>query len=294
MGRHLRWLKPLPWPFQGIREVCLFLPAKGCLKQRSASPKILFLLDGQCRVSLKDSPPFDLRARDVLVLPSPCHHTYEALPGQKGVSVHCFVVFLRDDLFGTAPRRDTLKRDLQPLLEPFLAAPLLLPARIDAEQKDGLRKCWDELDRRGPGFETRVYSLLLSLIILLARRTVNSVASPLNDSRPGQHMVQTAMEFMRQSIFFRVDLGDVAANVGRSQEHLSRVFKAETGQSVMGFLRHRRIEAAKEFLVTGNDSVKVIAHRLAFANVGHFCRLFRKETGNSPLEFRRVHPGHKR
>ncbi len=293
MGRHLRWHQPLPWPFFGIREVGLFLPAGGSLTQRSGQPKVLILLDGECRVSFKGSGAFEMKPGSVLVFPRPCQHTYDALPGWKGGQLHCFAIFLCNDPLARGLDGGIEFEDFRQLVEKLLQGSFLFSPEVGRGLESIINQCCRELDRREFAFATRIYSLLIAALVSLGRAMTDERGMVQTDCSPHEHVVNSAREFIRQSVYSRVRLADVAAAVNLSEEHLGRVFKEETGESVMTCLRNRRIEMAKQLLVTSNDSVKAIAHRLAFGDTGHFCKIFRRLTGQTPLQFRRAHPGRK-
>lgn len=73
-----------------------------------------------------------------------------------------------------------------------------------------------------------------------------------------------------------------------SPQYLSRLFKRFLGYSVYEYLTMYRITKAKELLLTQwHLSVQEIAIRVGFQDVSHFIVMFKKITGNTPLEFRK-------
>jgi AraC family transcriptional regulator len=55
---------------------------------------------------------------------------------------------------------------------------------------------------------------------------------------------------------------------------------------VRGWVTRRRLERARQLLVTGTLPIGQIALRLGFADTPHFARTFRRHVGVSPGEFR--------
>lgn len=77
-----------------------------------------------------------------------------------------------------------------------------------------------------------------------------------------------------------------AASMSRSTfaEHFAAAF----GRSPMSFVHHIRMQRAVELLESEGLSVDQISSRVGFASRSHFSRAFKKHTGASPNQFRRV------
>lgn len=79
-----------------------------------------------------------------------------------------------------------------------------------------------------------------------------------------------------------------AAELHLSPRYLSDLLKQETGKTAMDLIQLRLISEAKNLLNEGKRGVGEIAYLLGFENPTYFSRLFRKETGMSPKEFKRA------
>ena len=75
-----------------------------------------------------------------------------------------------------------------------------------------------------------------------------------------------------------------------SPQYLSRLFRSFFSCSVYEYLTMHRINKAKELLLV-NTYLKVqdIASMTGFSDTSHFISMFKKVTGMTPLEFRRMH-----
>ncbi len=70
--------------------------------------------------------------------------------------------------------------------------------------------------------------------------------------------------------------------------HFARSFRAATGYTVHGYIRHRRIARAQTLLVNEpNKSLSRIAAETGFADHGHLTRTFRALVGMVPSVYRR-------
>ncbi len=86
-----------------------------------------------------------------------------------------------------------------------------------------------------------------------------------------------------------LDMDELADKCGVSKSHLCRVFKKATGQTASQYLNHVRIERACRMLADTDISIEEIAYAAGFSNASYFFRVFRKEVGKLPLEWRKTH-----
>lgn len=77
-----------------------------------------------------------------------------------------------------------------------------------------------------------------------------------------------------------------ADKVCLSAGYFGDLVKKETGQTAQEFIQSRIVDIAKNELLGSNDSVSEIAYRLGFQYPQHFTRLFKRETGMTPKDFR--------
>jgi len=71
-----------------------------------------------------------------------------------------------------------------------------------------------------------------------------------------------------------------------SPNYLGDLLKKETGKSAQEHIQLRMIEVAKEKIFDSEKSISEIAYELGFKHPQHFTRMFKKNTGYSPNEFR--------
>lgn len=67
---------------------------------------------------------------------------------------------------------------------------------------------------------------------------------------------------------------------------LSKMFNNQIGMGFSKYINSKRIESAKNLLITTEHSVREIANMVGIADDNYFSRIFRKYTGVSPLEYR--------
>jgi len=81
-----------------------------------------------------------------------------------------------------------------------------------------------------------------------------------------------------------LDVAWIARELNVSPNYLTRAFKT-TGQTPMRYLMSVRLELAGNLLIEQNSRVKEIAFQCGFSSASHFCSVFKREFGSSPLEF---------
>lgn len=79
----------------------------------------------------------------------------------------------------------------------------------------------------------------------------------------------------------------IAAQLNISPGYLSDVLKQESGKTAMDHIHHFLITEAKNRLTNNDQSVSEIAYALGFENLSYFSRLFKKETGITPVIFKK-------
>jgi AraC family transcriptional regulator, transcriptional activator of pobA len=78
----------------------------------------------------------------------------------------------------------------------------------------------------------------------------------------------------------------MATQLNLSPKYLSDLLKQETGKTALELIHLYVISEAKNLLVAGDKSISEIAYQLGFENPPYFSRLFKKEVGISPKEFK--------
>ncbi len=80
---------------------------------------------------------------------------------------------------------------------------------------------------------------------------------------------------------------DTARYLHISPQHLSRIFRQETGITFMEYLTRVRLSHARELLAGSTLKIYEVAERTGYSNQHYFSNAFKKVIGVSPLEYRR-------
>ena len=86
----------------------------------------------------------------------------------------------------------------------------------------------------------------------------------------------------------------LADKLDHEYSSLSRLFSQVEGITIEKFITRQKIERVKEFLFYDQLSLSEIAFQLNYSSVAYLSAQFKKETGMTPSEFKRNHPGERK
>jgi AraC-like DNA-binding protein len=84
----------------------------------------------------------------------------------------------------------------------------------------------------------------------------------------------------------RHDLASIAADIGVSPAHLTRLCRQQLGMTAKEVMQQRLEIAARRLLLFSEQTCAQIAAALGFADASYFARFFRRRTGVTPARFR--------
>ncbi len=137
------------------------------------------------------------------------------------------------------------------------------------------------------------YSLSISGALLAASLSIiereahllEEVASHQSAPPDAVRRVQRARELLEKPNAPLLSIGEIAATVGWSGDHLRRMCRAILDASPLEIQNAARIRRAQEWLRYGEMSVSEIADVLGWSDASHFTRAFKRATGMTPREW---------
>ncbi|MDY2651295.1 MULTISPECIES: response regulator [Eisenbergiella] len=99
-------------------------------------------------------------------------------------------------------------------------------------------------------------------------------------------LIQECEKYIEGNYEKNITVADIARDIGVSMSYLSRIFKDETGQTIIYTLSMKKLEKAKEYLRETDMKIYEVAEALGFENITYFSRFFKKYTNLSPKEYK--------
>lgn len=99
------------------------------------------------------------------------------------------------------------------------------------------------------------------------------------------HLVVRMKEYIYNNFSNNLTIDSIASEFNVSSSYAGRIFKEETGQKLIDFLIDVKFEKAKEYLSTGNYSVKQVARLVGYSQIKYFSVVFKKRTGLTPSDY---------
>ncbi|OXS61832.1 hypothetical protein B1A99_04280 [Cohnella sp. CIP 111063] len=119
----------------------------------------------------------------------------------------------------------------------------------------------------------------------------SEASSPARSSGSSDVLLRQAKLYIRDNLSRDLSLREIAGNLNVSERHLSRLFSGGIWENFTNYVRSERVRRAAELLAGSDLAIKEIAEATGFSSVHYFTRVFIREKGVAPGQFRRKHAG---
>ncbi len=124
--------------------------------------------------------------------------------------------------------------------------------------------------------------LLITSTRLLAELQINPDASPKQVELIRQYNILVEQNFKQKH-----QVADYADMLNKAPKTLSNFFKKNGTTSPLKIINNRITAEAKRLLLYSDKNAEEIAYELGYAEPSHFSKFFKKQTGLSPLTYRK-------
>ncbi len=160
-----------------------------------------------------------------------------------------------------------------------------VPGNSHAALGELLHRIYLEYCGREKGYMEIIRGYMIQLIITIFRFSENTgmEKTQKKTSRP----VEFVLEYIRRNYSRRLSTNLLAEKVYFNPDYLARIFKEHTGASITEMVQRVRVENVCKQLTTTGKSIAVIAGDCGFEDMKFFYKVFKKQMGVLPSEYRR-------
>ncbi|KJW13201.1 araC family transcriptional regulator [Levilactobacillus spicheri] len=244
--------------------------------------EIIIMIKGILYLQVDDQH-YQVREKEVFALP-PYHHLHGYQESPEDTQYFWFHFFTKPNGLKTLDidERDSratealFKRD-QAILPLQFKIPMLEKVFILANQTLDVAK--------NRYFTTMsVDYLLTTLLIELSQNYYTTVAGEPDSEEEAR--IDGIKSWVRANLSDHLKASDVADAFVLNPHYLVRIFKQQTGQTVIQYINQLKLEQARELLLRTNLPIKQIASMAYFTDEKRFMKTFKQHTNLTPSEFR--------
>jgi|GEM_PF-4332580 len=101
------------------------------------------------------------------------------------------------------------------------------------------------------------------------------------------HVMKAMLDYVESNYTLDIGLDDLTKHFHMSREHISRMFKKETGENFIAYLTRLRMKKASGLIKEAKHSMQMVAENIGFNDASYFSRSFKKYFGISPEDYKR-------
>lgn len=240
--------------------------------------EIMYVLSGTCRVEAERGS-FEMKNGQLILLDARVPHRLIVDPGPCRMLNVEFVFDERQGPFPTVSDLCSASEALQSFLSDRRPHVLLKDREIVYQ---ATRDLVLELDHHRGSMSLLAHLYWAQALLAIARLAEEAKSL----SRSAHRYVQQAIEFIHENYDSPLKAGDIAAAVNLHPGYLHRLFKAETGVSLMAYVTRYRIEKAKMLLANTGIPVTQIGDYVGIGSSQYFSAVFKRHVGQTPSEYR--------
>ncbi len=264
------------------------------------------ITQGSCWACVPGEPPMQLSAGDIIVLPHGDTHVLSSTPGLRRTPDMAMYRLPKD---GKLPISISVG-DSKGAPVHFVCGFLGCDARPFNPLLTALPRVIRVTDRAGGGLAAYVQFALAEskeprmgglcvlsrlselMFVDVVRRYLESLPPDRTDWLAGLRdpFVGRALGALHRNPARAWTIESLARNIGLSRSALAERFTQFVGQPPMQYLANWRMQLAANHLLSGIDSVAVIANRVGYESESAFSRAFKKAVGAPPSQWRTRQP----
>lgn len=168
-------------------------------------------------------------------------------------------------------------------------APVVIP--LQKAEAAGVQQLFarirHEWEHRGDGWVRAVRSCLHLMHVDALRLHARSAAGAPSPDNASTRLCREFLLLLEKNLHAETGPRKLAAGLNVTPDHLSATLRLATGKSAIQHIQERLMLEARRLLAHSRLDVAEIAYHLGYEDVSYFGRVFRRNEGMTPGEFRR-------
>ena len=124
------------------------------------------------------------------------------------------------------------------------------------------------------------YQLFVKLLQQLLRNAKK------HQSVEHSNIIDTAKNYIAANLSNNISITEISETLHVSREHLSRVFKSQTNESLKQYIDTQRMHYIAQLLSLPELSIQQVAEKTSFSSVSNFSSFVKKHSQKTPREFK--------
>lgn len=151
-----------------------------------------------------------------------------------------------------------------------------------------IQKIAEEVSTKQPGFEFAVQTYANHIMMLIARKLpyiqIDFVQKKLFTTRLA--FLEKVNTYIEINYSDPISLDKISDHCNLSKYYFAHFFKTVTNMSFIEYITLFRLKKAQTMLMLSSESITSIAEKCGFNNTRNFNRMFKKQFGKTPTEYK--------
>lgn len=255
--------------------------------------ELVFVVKGKAN-HIFEGQSYTINTDDVFIINPGEVHTFNVTPGKSFEIINCLFLpnLIQDSLLkelGVSQSMDYF------YIHPFLDRSerfhhlINLDVNYSTRFLSLLEGMMSEYYRENSCYSTLIRLQLVELLIILSRIYNEKKANIHNEATKEPEsflLIQRICGYLSRNYEQKITIQSLCNLFNISPRHLNRLFKQETGKTVVEMVHDIRIKKAKQYLLETDDKVINVAMRVGYDDSAFFSKLFRRVVGCSPGKYK--------
>jgi len=239
--------------------------------------EIAFITKGEGRIFIGNTL-YPIHKGDLIIINPGILHYEEFIKEDKSNDHLCFYCcWIEDFETSLMPRNHIL---------PIHDQPILKTGEMEERFLFDFNEIFEESDMEKE-YYTEICKNLSYEIVMLTLRLLNEKYNFLFQWQSDQY-INKVRSFIDKHFTEKINTAMVAKELAISRQSLYRQLHEEKF-SPGRYIHQKRIDLAKQLIITSNENLQEIAYKAGYADYSSFFSVFKKTVGLSPNEYRKLH-----